>query len=92
MKFLEAVSIFNKFAIDGNVRAQQLFEETITIDRECASAYGLLLFLHQLNNAMGLSKSRKESLEKAIQYAKKAQRVLCLGKVKLDIPHKVSIL
>ncbi len=59
---------------------------------QSVSVYGLLSFVHQLNNAMGLDKSRRESLEKAIQYAKKAQRVLCLGKVKLDIPHKVSIL
>ncbi len=59
---------------------------------QSVSVYGLLSFVHQLNNAMGLDKSRRESLEKAIQYAKKAQRVLCLGKVKLDMPHKVSIL
>ena len=92
MKLLEAVSDFNKFTRDGNVRAQQLFEKTITVDPECGSTYGLLSFVHQLNNAMGLGKSRRESLGSAIQYAKKAQGVLGLGKVKLDIPHKVSIL
>jgi TolB-like protein/Tfp pilus assembly protein PilF len=73
LKFLEAVSVFNKFTRDGNALAQQLFEATIAIDPEYASAYGLLSFVHQLNNVMGISKSRRESLERAIQYAKKAQ-------------------
>jgi hypothetical protein len=92
LKFLEAVSVFNKFTRGGNVCVQQPFEETLTVDSECASVYGMLSFAHQLNNAMGLGKSRRESSEKAIQYAKIAQGVLGLGKVKLDIPHKVSIL
>jgi TolB-like protein/Tfp pilus assembly protein PilF len=73
LKFLEAVSVYLKFTRDGNIRARQLFEETIVIDPEYASAYAMLGIVHQTDMAMGLSESRRESLEKATQYARKAQ-------------------
>ncbi|UCG79812.1 MAG: tetratricopeptide repeat protein, partial [Desulfobacterales bacterium] len=73
LKALEAMSVFRQITRDGNVRARQLFKEAITIDPEFARAYAMLGFTHQIDIAMGLSKSRKESLEKAISYARKAQ-------------------
>jgi len=73
LKALEAVSVFIKFTRDGNLRARQLFEEAIAMDPEYARAYAMLSSIHLLDLAMGLSKSPRESLEKAIQYAKKAQ-------------------
>jgi len=73
LKFLEAVSVYLQFTRDGNIRARQLFEETIAIDPEYASAYAMLGIVHQTDMAMGLGKSRRESQEKATQYAKKAQ-------------------
>jgi len=73
LKLLEAISVFFQFSRDGNVRSRQLCEETIVIDPEYATAYGLLSFIHMLDIAYGLSKSRSRSLEKAAWYAKKAQ-------------------
>jgi adenylate cyclase len=73
LKLLEAVSAFFQFSRDGNVRSRQLCEETIEIDPEYATAYGLLSFTHMLDIAYGLSKSPRSSLEKAAWYAKKAQ-------------------
>jgi adenylate cyclase len=73
LKVLEALPVFYKFSRDGNIRARQLIEEAIEIDQEYATPYGLLSYVHQIDIAMGLSKSRRESREKAIQYAKKAQ-------------------
>jgi adenylate cyclase len=73
LKFLEAVSIYHQYSRDGNVRARQLVEEAIARDPEYATAYALLGIIHQTDIPMGLSKSPRESLEKAIQYAKKAQ-------------------
>jgi len=73
LKMLEAWSVFFKFTRDGNVRARQLAEEAIAIDPEYARAYALLGYIHQIDTAMGVSKSRRESLEKATRYAKKAQ-------------------
>jgi adenylate cyclase len=73
LKTLEAMSFFRQITRDGNVRARQFFKEAITIDPEYARAYAMLGFTHQIDIAMGLSKSRKESLEKAISYARRAQ-------------------
>ena len=67
LKLLEAVSVYYKFTRDGNVRARQLAEEDIAIDPEYARAYALLSYIHQTDIPMGLSKSRRESLEKAAQ-------------------------
>jgi len=73
LKLLEAVSVFYKFTRDGNVRARQLAEEAVAIDQEYARAYAMLSFIHLTDIPMGLSKSRRVSLEKAAHYAKKAK-------------------
>ena len=73
LKLLEAISVFYKFTRDGNVRARQLTEEAIALDPEYARAYAILSHIHQVDIAMGLGKSRRESEEKATRYAKKAQ-------------------
>ena len=73
LKLLEALSAFYKFTRDGNARARQLAEEAIAIDPEYARAYATLSYIHQVDIAMGLGKSRRESEEKATRYAKKAQ-------------------
>jgi adenylate cyclase len=75
LKLLEAVSVFYKFTRGGNVRARQLAEEAIAIDQEYARAYAMLSFIHLTDIPMGLSKSRRESLERAAHYAKKAKRL-----------------
>ncbi|UCF84789.1 MAG: hypothetical protein JSV50_03930, partial [Desulfobacteraceae bacterium] len=72
LKFLEALSVFFQFTRDGNARARQLVEEVVAIDPDYATAYALLSFIHQNDIGMGLSKSRRESSEKAAWYAKKA--------------------
>jgi TolB-like protein/Flp pilus assembly protein TadD len=73
LRALEALSIYLQFTRDGNVRARQLYEETIAMDPEYARAYAMLAIVHLTDLSMGLSKARRQSLEKAIQYAKKAQ-------------------
>ena len=73
LKMLEAMSFYFQFTRNGNVQARQLVEEIILIDPEYASAFAFLGHIYMTEIAMGLSESPRESLEKAIQYAKKAQ-------------------
>jgi pentatricopeptide repeat protein len=73
LKALEALSIYLQFTREGNVRARQLYEETIAMDPEYARAYAMLAIVHLTDLPMGLSKARRQSLETAIQYAEKAQ-------------------
>jgi len=73
LRALEALSIYLQFTREGNVRARQLYEETIAMDPEYARAYAMLAIVHLTDLPMGLSKSRRESLETAIQYAEKAR-------------------
>ncbi len=57
---------------EDNARAQQLYQEAIALDPEYATVYGLLGWVHVLAARFGWSKSRSESMQRALELAHKA--------------------
>ena len=72
LKFMQAREYISEFNIEGNASARQLAEEAIALDPEYGSAYRLLGVTHLHDTWLGMSKSPKESLEKAIKLVQKA--------------------
>jgi adenylate cyclase len=71
LKVLEGMKHILRMNKEGNVLAQQFFEEAIALDPEYAMAYRLLAGTHQMHVFFG-SKSPKQSLARAIELAQKA--------------------
>ena len=72
LKILQAQEYIQRFNIEGNIMGKQLAEETIALDPEFAWGYYGLGSAHMMDVWLGLSKSPKESLEKAIELTQKA--------------------
>jgi adenylate cyclase len=72
LKLLQALEYIQRFNIEGNIRGKQLAEEAIALDPEFAAAYNMLASTHMMDVWLGLSKSPKESLEKAVELTQKA--------------------
>ena len=72
LKVLQAQEYIQRFTIEGNIMGKQLAEEAIALDPEYAGAYIYLAGAHMMDMWLGLSKSPKESLGKAIELAQKA--------------------
>ena len=72
LKALQALWYSQRRTKEGHFRARQLAEEVIALDPEYASAYITLAFCHIREVFFGWSKSRKESLEQALELAQKA--------------------
>ena len=72
LKFLEAREHFRSFNKEGNALARRLFEETIALDPNYAPAYTYLGITHYMDVMYGTSKSREQSLEKAMKLVQKA--------------------
>jgi adenylate cyclase len=72
LKLLEAKEYLERFNIEGNIMGKQLAEEAIALDPEFAGAYSILAGGHMMDVWLGLSKSPKESLDKAAELTKKA--------------------
>jgi adenylate cyclase len=72
LKFLQAQEYIQRFNIEGNTLGKRLAEETIVLDPEFAGGYGALASGHMMDVWLGLSKSPKESLDKAVELAQKA--------------------
>ena len=66
---------FLKFSKEGNVKARQLFHETIALDPEYPHGYSGLGWTHMMDARWGWSESRRESMEKALEMAQKANAV-----------------
>ncbi|MHC4639580.1 MAG: tetratricopeptide repeat protein, partial [Planctomycetota bacterium] len=60
---------FNK---EGNAIARKMFEEAIALDPKYSMAYGFLASTHQMDVLLGLSKSPRHSLARAIELVQKA--------------------
>jgi adenylate cyclase len=69
LKALQALEHMNK---EGNLLARQMAEEAIALDPEYARPYRILAGCHLLDLWLGLSKSPKKSLERALEMAQKA--------------------
>jgi TolB-like protein/class 3 adenylate cyclase/Flp pilus assembly protein TadD len=72
LKILQAHEYIQRFNIEGNIMGKQLAEETIALDPEFAWAYYALASTHMMDVWLGLSKSPKESLGKAVELTQKA--------------------
>jgi adenylate cyclase len=72
LKLLEGVEYVHRFNVEGIVLGKQLAEEAISLDPEFAGAYTLLGSAYMMDVFLGLSKSPKESLEKAVELTQKA--------------------
>jgi adenylate cyclase len=72
LKVLQVQEYIQRFNIEGNIMAKQLAEETVALDPEFPWAYYALASAHMMDVWLGLSKSPKESLEKAVELTQKA--------------------
>jgi TolB-like protein len=71
-KLLQGREIFAQQTRESNVQARQLFEEAIRLDPNYAIAYFFLALVTETDAKHGISKSRKDSLTKAIELDQKA--------------------
>ena len=85
MKVLQGRAYFYRFNKENNLRARQVFEETITLDPDNAGAYTMLAWTHMLEVWFGWSQSPGKSMERAIELA---QTALALNET-LDSPHSL---
>jgi adenylate cyclase len=72
LKILQAQEYIQRFNTEGNIMGKQFAEEAIALDPEFASAYYALASAHMMDVWLGLSKSPKESLDKAVKLTQKA--------------------
>jgi adenylate cyclase len=66
---------------EDNAKARQLLEEAIALDPNYSGVYAGLGWVHMMDARFGWSKSRKESMEKALELAQKA---LAMDKHRID--------
>jgi adenylate cyclase len=71
LKLLEGLEYIHRFTVEGIVLGKQLAEEAVSLDPEFGGAYSVLGSAYMMDVFLGLSKSPKESLEKAVELAQK---------------------
>ena len=69
---VKGLDIFYHYSKEGNAKSRKLFEQALEIDPEYAHASTMLAWTHFIDARLGYTHSRKESLKRAIQQAKKA--------------------
>jgi len=72
LKCLQANELIHRINVESNALAKQLVEEAIALDPKYAYAYYNLGTAHQLDVWLGVSKSPKQSIGKAIELEQKA--------------------
>jgi TolB-like protein/Tfp pilus assembly protein PilF len=72
LKVMEANWIYSKGTKEQVIKARQLAEEAISLDPNYALAYCILAGTHLLEIWLGLSKSPKESVNRAIEHCQRA--------------------
>jgi tetratricopeptide (TPR) repeat protein len=72
LKCLQALETIRHFNRESNALGKQLAEEVIALDPEYTMAYRVLSAAHQMDIWLGMSKSPKQSLTKAIELLQKA--------------------
>jgi adenylate cyclase len=72
LKYLEGKNYSNRFDIEGNNLARRVGEEVLVMCPESSSVYQLLAITHMMDYWLGSGKSPQESIEKAIELARKA--------------------
>jgi adenylate cyclase len=71
-KGMKGMEYFRFFSPEGNVRAQQLFEECISLDPNYPGPHVMLGWTHLTDVMDGWSKSPEESIIRSLEYAQKA--------------------
>ena len=72
LKLLEGKNYANRFDIEGNNLARRMGEEALVMCPESSSTYELLAITHMMDYWLGSTKSPQESIEKAIELARRA--------------------
>ncbi|HUL20634.1 MAG TPA: adenylate/guanylate cyclase domain-containing protein [Thermodesulfobacteriota bacterium] len=72
LKLLEGKNYTYRFNIEGSNLARRMAEEALVMCPESSSAYHLLAATHMMDYWLGSGKSAQESIEKAIELARKA--------------------
>ena len=72
LKLLQAREYHFRFTKEDNLKSRRLIEEVIKIDPDYGQAYVLLAATYMLENRLGVAKSPRQSLGKALELAKKA--------------------
>ncbi len=72
LKVLQAAEIGRRFNEENNLRARRLAEEAVALDPDYATAYRELGATYMREVWLRISKSPRESLKRAAEYAKKA--------------------
>jgi adenylate cyclase len=72
LKSMEAREQVLRYTKEGNARAKKLFEEVIALDPNYARGYSGLAISYAADVWLGVSKSPKESLARAIEFGRKA--------------------
>jgi adenylate cyclase len=72
LKHLQATEISRQYSPDSNVKAREMWEETIEIDPEFSLGYTELGWTYLNEVWFGWSKSPEKSMEMAVEFAQKA--------------------
>jgi adenylate cyclase len=72
IKMMQFRQVFMQWNKESNIQARQLAEEVIRLDPRWYAGYNLLALVNELDVWLGMSKSPKESLMKAIELDQKA--------------------
>ena len=68
----KAVDLFERFTKEDNAKARDLFEQATRLDPKYAFAWTYLAWTYWVDAAYGFSSSPSESIEKALELAKKS--------------------
>jgi adenylate cyclase len=72
LKVLEGYEYWHRHGKEGNLQARKLAEEAIALDPNYPSAHALLGSASRMDVWLGLSKSREQSLQEAVELLQKA--------------------
>jgi adenylate cyclase len=69
---VKGVGLFEHFSKEDNTRAREYLEKAVMIDHEYAFAWTMLAWVHVIDAWFGFSESPSESIQRAVELAKKA--------------------
>jgi adenylate cyclase len=72
LKAWEGKKYYDKYNKEDNARARQLYKEALALDPEHSGMYAAIGWTHMMDARLGWSRSRRESMEKALELAQKA--------------------
>ena len=69
---VKAISLYEHFTKEDNIRARQLLEQAVQLDPDYAYAWTLLAWTHFVDVRLGFGNTPSESLKQAVELARKA--------------------